>query len=155
MKYPVAAIFSDIRFTIGLSCESTFFRSFASCAGQADVFFLKHARSILRQSSNPVCGSWKSQASSLWAKQHIAYPVLSWRNHIKGWKTVWICYWHAPQNRSLPIPCREEETRLFEFSLALVDGSPLLEQKRRGVAAAASSERADVAMGHDDVILPP
>ena len=26
--------------------------------------------SIFRQSSNPVCGSWKSQASSPWAKQH-------------------------------------------------------------------------------------
>ena len=26
--------------------------------------------SIFRQSSNPVCGSWKNQASSPWAKQH-------------------------------------------------------------------------------------
>ena len=38
----------------------------------ADMLFLKHDRSILRQSCNPVCGSWKSQASSLWAKQHRA-----------------------------------------------------------------------------------
>ena len=37
-----------------------------------DILFLKHACSILRQSSSPVCGSWKSQASSLWAKQHRA-----------------------------------------------------------------------------------
>ena len=30
----------------------------------ADILFLKHACSTIRQSSNPVCGSWKSQASS-------------------------------------------------------------------------------------------
>ena len=35
-----------------------------------DIYFLKHTCSILRQSSNPVFGSWKSQASSLWAEQH-------------------------------------------------------------------------------------
>ena len=35
-------------------------------------FFLKHACITLRQSANPVCGSWKNQASSLWAKQHRA-----------------------------------------------------------------------------------
>ena len=29
----------------------------------ADIPFLKHACSTLRQSSNPVCGSWKNQAS--------------------------------------------------------------------------------------------
>ena len=34
-----------------------------------DILFLKPACSILRQSSNPVCGSWKSQASSLCAKK--------------------------------------------------------------------------------------
>ena len=39
---------------------------------QADILFLKHVSRILRQSSIPVCGSWKSQASSLWAKQHRA-----------------------------------------------------------------------------------
>ena len=38
----------------------------------ADILFLKHACNILRQSSNPVCGSRKSQASSPWAKQHRA-----------------------------------------------------------------------------------
>ena len=36
-----------------------------------DILFLKHNSSIFRQSSNPVCCSWKSQASSAWAK-----PVL-------------------------------------------------------------------------------
>ena len=34
--------------------------------------FLKHDSSMFRQWSNPVCGSWKSWASSLWAKQHRA-----------------------------------------------------------------------------------
>ena len=33
----------------------------------ADILFLNHACSLLRQSSNPVCGSWKRQASSPWA----------------------------------------------------------------------------------------
>ena len=37
---------------------------------RADILFLDS--SIIRQSSNPVCGSWKNQASSLWAKQHRA-----------------------------------------------------------------------------------
>ena len=41
--------------------------------GQApDILFLKQNSRIIRQSSNRVCGSWKSQASSLWAKQHRA-----------------------------------------------------------------------------------
>ena len=39
---------------------------------RADILLLKTACSILRQSSNPLCDSWKSQASSLWAKQHRA-----------------------------------------------------------------------------------
>ena len=37
---------------------------------EPDILILKHACSILRQSYNPVCGSWKSQANSPWAKQH-------------------------------------------------------------------------------------
>ena len=32
--------------------------------------YVEGANSIFRQLSNPVCGSWKSQASSPWAKQH-------------------------------------------------------------------------------------
>ena len=40
------------------------------CQRAPDILFLKHDSSIFRQSSNPVCGSWKSQASSPWAKQH-------------------------------------------------------------------------------------
>ena len=32
-----------------------------------EVLALKHERKIFRQSSSPVCGSWKSQASSPWA----------------------------------------------------------------------------------------
>ena len=39
---------------------------------EPDIPFLRHACSILRQSSNPVCGSWMSQVSSRWAKQHRA-----------------------------------------------------------------------------------
>ena len=37
-----------------------------------DVLFLKHGSRILRQSSNPLCGFLKSQASYLCAKQHTA-----------------------------------------------------------------------------------
>ena len=33
----------------------------------ADILFMKYDSSIFRQFSNPVCGSWKIQASSLWA----------------------------------------------------------------------------------------
>ena len=36
----------------------------------AEVLALKHESRILRQLSNPVSGSRKSQASSMWAKQH-------------------------------------------------------------------------------------
>ena len=41
-------------------------------AFRSDILFLKHACSILTQSYNPVCGSWKSQASPPWTKQHRA-----------------------------------------------------------------------------------
>ena len=47
----------------------------------ADILFLKHDSSTLIRSSDPVCGSWKSQVSSPWAKQHSTYPVPTWRNH--------------------------------------------------------------------------
>ena len=56
----------------------------------SDILFLKHDSSILRLLSNTVCGSWKSQARSPWAKQHrsiMEKPL--------GWMTVWECYWHA------------------------------------------------------------
>ena len=43
---------------------------------KADILFLKHAGSILRHSSNPVYGSWKSQASFPWAKQHRACSIM-------------------------------------------------------------------------------
>ena len=47
---------------------------YAAQAGRGtDKLFLNHNSSIFRQSSNPVCGSWKSQASSLWAKQYALY----------------------------------------------------------------------------------
>ena len=39
---------------------------------QTNILFLMHTCTTLRQSSNPVCGSWKNQASLLWAKQHRA-----------------------------------------------------------------------------------
>ena len=65
---------------------------------QADILFLKHVSSIFRQSFNPVCGSQNTQASSLWAKHHRAYPVLSWRNHIQ----YTICYCKALEKGCLP-----------------------------------------------------
>ena len=40
------------------------------------------------ESSITVYGSWKSQASSPWAKQHRAEHVPSWRNHLQGWMTL-------------------------------------------------------------------
>ena len=67
---------------------------------RTEIYSEEHDSSIFRQSSNPVCGSWKRRASSLWAKRHRAVP--SWRNHLQGWRTVWICYWYALQNRYLP-----------------------------------------------------
>ena len=39
---------------------------------KAEIYSEDHESSIFRQSSNPACGSWKSQASSPWAKQHRA-----------------------------------------------------------------------------------
>ena len=45
-------------------------RKTATAVFRPDILFLKHESSIFRQSSNLVCGSWKSQASSPWAKQH-------------------------------------------------------------------------------------
>ena len=53
------------------SSESVGYR-IRNAFSRADILFLKHASSIFRQPSNPVCGSWKSPASSLWAKQHRA-----------------------------------------------------------------------------------
>ena len=55
---------------------------------KADILFPKHVSSIIRQSPNPVCGSWKIQASYPWQKQHRAQIVPSWRNHIHGWMNV-------------------------------------------------------------------
>ena len=62
-------------------------------AASPDVPDLKHESRILGQWSNPVCGSWKSQASSPWAKQHRALPVLSRRNRIQGWMNVQESYY--------------------------------------------------------------
>ena len=67
----------------------------------AEVLALKQKSRILRHSSNPVCGSRKSQASSPWAKQHRAYPVLSWRNHIQGWMNVRESYSRALEQGTL------------------------------------------------------
>ena len=59
-----------------------------------DIFFLKHASSIFRQSSNPVYGfsmMEQEQMGSVW-------PMENWLGssikHIQGWMTVWICYCH-------------------------------------------------------------
>ena len=66
--------------------------SYSSCKHlrprQPEVVALKHESRILGQWSKPVSGSRKSQASSLWVKQHWVEPVPSWRNHIQGWVNV-------------------------------------------------------------------
>ena len=67
-----------------------------------DILFLKHSCStLIRQSSNPLCGFSMMEQVRLCA----VWSTENWRgsslNHIQGWMTVWICYWHAPQNRSL------------------------------------------------------
>ena len=62
----------------------------------------EHESSIFRQSSNPVSGFSMMEQVRLCA----VWPTENWlgssMNHIQGWNTVWICYWHARQNRSLP-----------------------------------------------------
>ena len=45
-------------------------RKTATAVFRPDILFPKHDSSIFGQLSNPVCSSWKSQASSSWAKQH-------------------------------------------------------------------------------------
>ena len=61
----------------------------------------EHESSIFRQSSNPVSGFSMMEHVRFCA----AWPTENWlgssMNHIQGWNTVWICYWHARQNRSL------------------------------------------------------
>ena len=59
---------------------------------RAELLALKHQSRILGQG---LSGSRKSQASSPWFKQHRAYPVPSWRNHIQGWMNVWESYSRA------------------------------------------------------------
>ena len=72
-----------------------------STMGGPGNLFLKHDSSIFRQSSNPVCGSWKSQASSPWAKQHRAKPIPPWINNIQGSMTVRETYSRALEQRTL------------------------------------------------------
>ena len=57
-------------------------------AFKATIQYEESESNILWQSSNPVCSSRKSQASSRCAKQHRVWPVPSWRNHIQGWMNV-------------------------------------------------------------------
>ena len=47
----------------GTNCGHVLVLIFISEGYLSDIFFLKHDSSILRQLSNPVSGSWKSQAS--------------------------------------------------------------------------------------------
>ena len=54
-------------------CQKVLAHRIVSFATQkADILFLKKDNRILRQTSNPVCDSYKSQASSSWDKQHRA-----------------------------------------------------------------------------------
>ena len=54
----------------------------------ADIFFLKHGSSILRQSSNPVCGFSMIEQ----VRVCVVWPMENWlgssMNHIQGWMTV-------------------------------------------------------------------
>ena len=65
------------------------------CCSGADVLFLKHVNSILRQSSYPVCGFAMMEQVRLYT----VWPKENWlgssMNHIQGWMTVWECYYHA------------------------------------------------------------
>ena len=56
--------------SILLEMPASFPETPSSMVPHSDVLFLYHDSRILIQSSYPVCGSWKSQASSPWAKQH-------------------------------------------------------------------------------------
>ena len=67
----------------------------------AEVLALKHRSRILGQWSKPVSGSRKSQASSLWAKQHRVYPIPTRRNHMQGWMNVRESYSRALEQRTL------------------------------------------------------
>ena len=62
---------------------------------RADILFLKHACSILRQSSNPVCGFSMMEQVRLCA----VWPTENWlgssRNHIQFCMTVWETCRHA------------------------------------------------------------
>ena len=68
----------------------------------SEVLAIKHESRILGQWLNPVSGPRNSQASSPCPKQHGAYPVPSWRNHIQGWMSVRGSYSHALEQRTLP-----------------------------------------------------
>ena len=67
-----------------------------------EIYSEEHTSSIFRQSSNPVCGFSNTEQVRLCAVWTIENWHGSSMNHIKGWRTVWICYWFDPQNRSLP-----------------------------------------------------
>ena len=57
--YAVVVVRLDLIHGHSVLTERAFYKGILG----ADILFLKHACSVLRQSSNPVCGSWKSQAS--------------------------------------------------------------------------------------------
>ena len=63
-------------------------RHVAPRAPRPDILFLKHARSILRQSSNPLCGFSMMEQVRLcvvWARENWLGSSM---NHLQGWKTV-------------------------------------------------------------------
>ena len=69
-----------------------------------EIYSEEHTSRIFRQSSNPISGFSMMEQVRLCA----VWPMENWlgssMNHIQGWITVGICYWHASQNRSLVHP---------------------------------------------------
>ena len=69
----------------------------------SDFLFLKHACSILRQSSNPVCGFSMMERVRLCA----VWPTENWlgssMNHIQGWMIVLECCRHALEKGCLDV----------------------------------------------------
>ena len=75
-----------------------------ACRQRAEFLALKHACSILRQSSNPVCGSWKSQAA-----QSLTCSIME-KPH-SGLDDVWESYSHALEKGCLGERGREKRSR--------------------------------------------
>ena len=73
---------------LGLSLRLSSYLDWDSLAFSAEIVFLEHACSTLRQSSNPVCGFSMMEQVRLCA----VWPMENWlgssRNRIQDWMTV-------------------------------------------------------------------